>query len=202
MSSKPLGCAGSAALKRVRKRRPKGRAMRMGGFGRLTIERGLGDSSFLEKTAFPESKQSWGGFRAIQIWRAVGRWPSVCPRLRKRGAGLLDQERKEIKNMKTLFSQLALVMVGVAGMGGVGCTSVHSQHPTAIENAVMCDKCKTTWVTRSEPTGRSVYRYTREKAMVCPDCRTAVENWLRTGELKHTCSHCKGKMTCESPKQN
>jgi hypothetical protein len=42
-------------------------------------------------------------------------------------------------------------------------------------------------------------RYTREKAMVCPDCESAVTHWMRTGELKHACSHCRGKMTCELP---
>jgi hypothetical protein len=110
--------------------------------------------------------------------------------------GLVYEQRK---NMKMFNKKMMVVVAGVAGLGGGGCSNIHSEHPTAIQSAVMCDKCKTTWVTRSEPTGRSVYRYTREKAMVCPDCRGAVENWLRTGELKHTCSHCKGKMTCEAP---
>ena len=174
----------------------------MGGVGSLTIGQEPCDTSFLEKSVFMESKQSWGGFWAIQIWRAVGRWPSEYPRLRKGEAGLTDEQRMENENMKMLLNRFVVVMAGVAGMGVVGCTSVHSHHPTAMQDAVMCDKCKTTWVTRSEPTGRSVYRYTREKVMVCPDCRSAVENWVRTGELKHTCSHCKGKMTCEPAKQN
>jgi hypothetical protein len=104
--------------------------------------------------------------------------------------------------MKMFLNRVAVVIVGLAGLGVGGCASVHSEHPTAMQGAVMCDKCKTTWVTRSEPTGRSVYRYTREKAMVCPDCRSAVENWVRTGELKHRCSHCNGKMTCEAPKKD
>ena len=93
-------------------------------------------------------------------------------------------------------------LVVVASLGAAGCESMHSRHPVAMESAVMCDKCKTTWVTRVEPTGRSVYRYTREKAMVCPDCRSAVETWMKTGKLKHSCTHCQGKMTCETPKEN
>ena len=104
--------------------------------------------------------------------------------------------------MNIFLNKLFAGVLAVASLGGVSCTTVHSAHPAAMENAVMCDKCKTTWVTRAEPTGRSVYRYTREKVMVCPDCRSAVENWVKTGQLKHYCSHCKGNMTCETPKQN
>jgi hypothetical protein len=104
--------------------------------------------------------------------------------------------------MKISLKQLFAGLVVVSSLGAVGCESVHSNHPVAMENAVMCDKCKTTWVTRVEPAGRSVYRYTREKAMVCPDCRSAVETWVKTGKLKHSCTHCQGKMTCEPAKQS
>jgi hypothetical protein len=110
--------------------------------------------------------------------------------------------QKSKRGMNKSFSKLVAGIVGLAGLGAVGCTTTHSPHPMAMEKAVMCDKCKTTWVTRVEPSGRSVYRYTREPAMVCPDCRSAVENWVRTGELKHSCAHCKGKMTCETPMKN
>lgn len=103
--------------------------------------------------------------------------------------------------MNISINKLVMGLVAVVGLGEVSCTTPHSSHPTAMENAVMCDKCKTTWVTRVEPTGRSVYRYTREKAMTCPDCVSAVENWVKTGQLKHYCSHCKGHMTCETPKK-
>ena len=104
--------------------------------------------------------------------------------------------------MNAFQKNMVFGVAAIVSMGAVSCTNVHTGHPTAMESAVMCDKCKTTWVTRTEPTGRSVYRYTREKAMVCPDCRSAVENWVKTGQLKHECSHCKGKMTCEPPKQS
>jgi hypothetical protein len=96
---------------------------------------------------------------------------------------------------------IGLITAGMGFSGLVGCTSMHSPHPEAAQVGIMCDKCKTTWVTRGVPGSRSV-RYTQEKAMVCPDCKSAVENWIATGELKHTCTHCKGHMTCEKPKEN
>jgi hypothetical protein len=86
----------------------------------------------------------------------------------------------------------------VASGGNVGCVHVHRPHAESHQSAVMCDRCKTTWVVRSETTGKLV-RYTRQKAMVCPDCESAVTHWMRTGELKHGCSRCGGKMTCEEP---
>lgn len=92
--------------------------------------------------------------------------------------------------------------VGLAAMGLVSCTSMHAPHPTAQENAVMCDKCKTTWIVRSTPGGKSLMSYTRTKVMVCPDCKSAVQNWMETGTLKHSCSHCNGKLTCEKPVQD
>jgi hypothetical protein len=104
--------------------------------------------------------------------------------------------------MKTSMGKVMRILVGMVGVWMVGCSSLHPVHPTAAEKAVMCDKCKTTWVVRSSPSGRGVVSYTREKMMVCPHCKSGVQNWLQTGELKHGCSHCKGKMTCEKPVQN
>ncbi len=101
--------------------------------------------------------------------------------------------------MKSSIKRLLWAVTCVSGLGFASCTTVHSEHPTVAGNAVMCDRCKTTWVTGAESGGR-VTRYTRQKAMVCPDCTTAVQNWMRTGVLKHHCSHCGGHMTCEPPK--
>jgi hypothetical protein len=90
---------------------------------------------------------------------------------------------------------------------GTGCSSVHSPHPvhatgpgSAPGAALMCDRCQTTWVLRPEGAGRWV-RYTRQKAMVCPDCESAVETWWKTGQFKHSCSRCKGRLTCEPPRE-
>ena len=32
--------------------------------------------------------------------------------------------------------------------------------------------------------------------MVCEDCESAVAHWMKTGDLRHYCAHCKGHMTC------
>jgi len=101
--------------------------------------------------------------------------------------------------MKFPFKALLAVGLSVSGMLFTSCTTVHTGHPTVAANAIMCDKCKTTWVTKAEAGGR-ITRYTRQKAMVCPDCISAVENWARTGNLKHHCAHCGGTMTCEVPR--
>lgn len=100
--------------------------------------------------------------------------------------------------MKTSFQKWLILTPVLCSVMLASCTTTHSPHSTVAHNAVMCDKCKTTWITGVESGGK-VTRYTRQKAMVCPDCTSAVENWVRTGVLKHSCSHCGGKMTCELP---
>jgi hypothetical protein len=101
--------------------------------------------------------------------------------------------------MNAKYKQMVLGALGIGmACAGVGCVNVHEPHAESRQSAVMCDRCKTTWVVRGQPMGKLV-RYTREKAMVCPDCESAVMHWLRTGHLKHACSHCRGTMTCEQP---
>jgi hypothetical protein len=104
--------------------------------------------------------------------------------------------------MNTQRGRAAFLALGLGiTWATVGCVNVHKPHAAARDSrdpAVMCDRCRTTWVVRSETAGKLV-RYTRQKAMVCPDCESAVMHWFKTGELKHACSHCRGKMTCEQP---
>jgi hypothetical protein len=103
--------------------------------------------------------------------------------------------------MKRTLQITGLLLIGAAGSLQTACTTVHAEHPTTAATAgkaIMCDKCKTTWVTSAQPGARAT-RYTRDKMMVCPDCSSAVETWMKTGKLKHSCSHCKGKMSCEDP---
>jgi hypothetical protein len=101
--------------------------------------------------------------------------------------------------MNANIGRMAIWAIGIGiTWAGVGCVNVHEPHAESHKSAVMCDRCKTTWVVRGEPVGKLV-RYTRQKAMVCPDCESAVTHWMRTGELKHACSRCRGKMTCEEP---
>jgi hypothetical protein len=63
----------------------------------------------------------------------------------------------------------------------------------------MCDKCKATWVLRGQPGAGGKYTtYRHEKAMTCPDCVSAVENFVKTGTFKGYCAHCKTTMTCST----
>ncbi len=79
------------------------------------------------------------------------------------------------------------------------CQSTGSAGSTAGTAAVMCDKCKTVWV--STPTaigspGRMQTTILRDrKTMTCPDCQLAIDNFWKTGSMKHTCSHCGGTLT-------
>jgi hypothetical protein len=84
-------------------------------------------------------------------------------------------------------------------LGLAGCVGVHEPHSVGRTSAgaVMCDKCRTTWVSRGEPFGK-LTRYSRKEVMVCEDCESAVEHWMKTGDLRHYCAHCKGHMTCST----
>jgi len=66
--------------------------------------------------------------------------------------------------------------------------------------AVMCSKCQTTWVKVpvADQKGRIV-AYSKKQAMVCPDCRDAVQSFFATGKLQHTCKTCGDSMEiCEA----
>jgi len=65
------------------------------------------------------------------------------------------------------------------------------------DGAVMCDKCKMVMVkVPSMSSAKSpTLVYHDVKTMECPDCHSAMENFFKTGSLKHTCTHCGGTMT-------
>ena len=107
-----------------------------------------------------------------------------------------------------MFSVKTLGLLGLVACAGLllgGCqssstaSSEPSHHMSA--GAVACDKCQTTWV--NEPTtaggGKSnITGYSAKQVHECPDCKSAVQNFFATGELKHTCSACGGNMApCE-----
>lgn len=74
------------------------------------------------------------------------------------------------------------------------------QSPTATkgESAVMCDKCKTVWVRTPATiniTGRAPTVFRDHAVMQCPDCEKAYVTFVKTGSLKHRCSHCGGTMS-------
>ena len=56
--------------------------------------------------------------------------------------------------------------------------------------AVMCSKCQTTWVKLPRTEKGRIVAYSARKSMVCPDCRTAAENFFATGKMEHTCATC------------
>jgi hypothetical protein len=96
---------------------------------------------------------------------------------------------------------LAGLVIGVtvaAGCQGMAKNSSAVDAPST--QAVACSKCKVTYVRvpATGPRARTV-RYTTEKRMECPDCRSAAENFFATGKLQHTCKHCGDTLEiCES----
>ena len=106
---------------------------------------------------------------------------------------------------KLKYLVFAVLVSATAGFS-VGCESDGSRdatrhdHSAAIgpattqsAQAVTCDKCKVTWVKEPITTGggkERVVAYQSRKTMTCPDCRSAVDNFFRTGQLRHTCKTC------------
>lgn len=74
-----------------------------------------------------------------------------------------------------------------------GCRTDSSATTDAAEKAVSCAKCKIVWVQRPHQIGR-ITEYRSEKSMSCPDCKSAAENFFKTGKLVHTCSQCGGEV--------
>ena len=105
------------------------------------------------------------------------------------------------------FRQLGLAGVLGVGLALAGCQSTGNKPATnatagtPTSDAVACDKCKVVW-TKTPLTaggGKSdrVIGYTSQKQMVCPDCRSVVQNLFTTGNPQHTCGACGGNMqTC------
>ncbi|WP_428937543.1 hypothetical protein [Fontivita pretiosa] len=92
-----------------------------------------------------------------------------------------------------------LVLAAGVLLGG-GCQSTGRGDAAAgpATQAVACTQCQTTWVKVPQTSKGRIVGYSMAKKMVCPECRSAVENFFATGKLKHTCSICgQSLMTCE-----
>ncbi len=66
------------------------------------------------------------------------------------------------------------------------------------ENAVMCAKCKTVWVSRPVTSGgskASITTFRQEKAMKCDECENAIVTFFKTGKLQHECKACGSELT-------
>lgn len=87
-----------------------------------------------------------------------------------------------------------------------GCAGSSKRTSTGPAQAVMCDKCETTWVTTPGSTGvhGQVVSVSKRKVMVCEDCRKEATKLLQSGksmkagDVMHKCQSCGGTMTsCE-----
>ena len=92
-----------------------------------------------------------------------------------------------------------LILTGSLGLVTL-MPSCQSTAPSAAgTEAVMCDKCKTVWVnkptTLGSPGRMQTTIYRDSKTMTCPDCTLAIANFWKTGQMKHTCTHCGGVLT-------
>lgn len=92
-----------------------------------------------------------------------------------------------------------LILAGSLGLVTVLPSCQSTAPKTAGCDAVMCDKCKTVWVRQPVSIGSPgrfqtiVYRDT--KTMSCPGCQLAIDNFWKTGQMKHSCSQCGGALT-------
>lgn len=87
-----------------------------------------------------------------------------------------------------LFGVLSLLVP--AALLLAGCQSTGSHETTGEPKAVMCDKCKTVWVQQPGGDPHKPWTIRTGKAMVCPDCKSAVSNLFATGKMEHTCKAC------------
>jgi hypothetical protein len=104
------------------------------------------------------------------------------------------KEHHKYKMKNTIVKVSALLAI-IAGLGIAGASAAD---PTT---AITCSKCQDVIVvnpanTGSKP-GNGYVLMTNKKTMVCPDCESAAQNFIKTGNLKHHCTHCDGTMeTC------
>ena len=100
---------------------------------------------------------------------------------------------------KIAGAALALAFVHTAAFGEEK-DSGSSSPQSAVQSAVMCDKCTTVWVKVAEKGHKgNVVSLSKEKKMACKDCNSAVETFFTTGKLKHDCPTCGGTMShCEA----
>jgi hypothetical protein len=112
------------------------------------------------------------------------------------GQAAFLMKRKKTSIIPTMKTQLSVIAAAVLAV--VSLSSCQSTSASIGESAVMCDKCKTVWVrTAATPniTGRTATVFRDHQIMQCPDCEKAYATFVRTGSLKHHCSHCGGTLS-------
>ena len=92
----------------------------------------------------------------------------------------------------------ALAVAGCASTGNSPAQPAAAGVPST--QAVACSKCQVTYVQVPTNDSKGRFRgYSTRKDMECPDCKTAVQTFFKTGKLEHSCTHCQGTMeVCES----
>jgi hypothetical protein len=83
-------------------------------------------------------------------------------------------------------------------IAGLGFASASAAEPST---AITCSKCQDVMVVSPSNNGgkpgNGYTLLTSKMVMVCPDCESAVQNFIKTGKLAHHCTHCDGTMqTC------
>lgn len=94
--------------------------------------------------------------------------------------------RKAMKPDLTRF--ITLAAAALAALSFAACQSASPGN-----SAVMCAKCKTTWVSSPvavNPGSKPYLVYRDAKTMSCPECESAAATFFKSGSLKHHCSHC------------
>lgn len=100
-----------------------------------------------------------------------------------------------LKSLK--ISILALVAGSALALGACHSTgaSGHDMSTMSSDKAITCSKCQVTFVNYPVTGDKGhVVGYAKRPEMVCPDCRSAAENFFKTGEFKHTCKTCGDSM--------
>lgn len=92
------------------------------------------------------------------------------------------------------------VLPGCQGDQGIAAAT----RPSVVgdDRAVMCDKCKTTWVMRSGTNTKGMITYSRKPKMVCSECSSAATSFFATGKIADTCKSCGGTLeVCQGQRQ-
>lgn len=97
--------------------------------------------------------------------------------------------------MKHIVRAASLMAGAVALIAGCASTCPKAgEAASAGDQAVMCGKCQTVWVSTPHAINKvTVYR--KVKTMACPDCESAAANFFKTGRFEHTCKACGDSLT-------
>jgi hypothetical protein len=108
---------------------------------------------------------------------------------------------KAMKNKHHIIQSVKVAILALVALPLVALqTAAAADTEPEGDNAIMCDKCKTVWVTRpaTSPASKGGAPYTsyrKVKTMECKDCESAVATFFKTGKLQHECKACGSELT-------